>query len=527
LGGQNSATTTTPSDSNGGTPRSSTPTQQTTDGADDKLSRERSTTQTPTEKKPVKINVSKPRPASPKRERPRTTERPAESIETWQDKMLRQVFRVTLKVEEVRDIHGNSLIFLPSTKEDLTEPLLNVDVLEGAITEAAGQAPGGNIFEYLLTCFKRVSRMIRGARTVTADELTKLDILKETRRLCMSYCLFAVTLPDMFGQDAAVTNPLVDHLLADPESDVGICTDFLTQVSAQLDENEDIKVAIVSAAEELSRRLSQLDMLADYTIYVRAMRNILRFPKIVDAVTQSPLWAPSDVEAQNIETSTILGPFFRLSPMQQQVANSYFSAPRSRDRGFIANAQNAVRMTLRTLQDELFTMADTVVRASPATRERILNWFALCVNKNHKKRAMRVDPRIVSGDGFMVNVTNTLDRLSEPFMDASFSKIEKVDVDYLRREPRVDISDETKINADQKASDEFYSNKADGKSNFISEVFFLTVAAHHYGTEAAQTRMTTMQKTVKRWEKDQEQFEAERHKYINVGAYIDIGGLVC
>jgi ubiquitin conjugation factor E4 B len=332
----------------------------------------------------------------------------------------------------------------------------------------------------------------------------------------MSYCVFAVTMPEMFGENAAVTNALVDHLLADPESDLGICTDFLTQVSALLEDDDSIKEAIVNAAEELSRRLSQLDMLADYTIYVRAMRNILRFPKIVDAITQSPMWAPPDVEAQNIETSTILGPFFRLSPMQQEVANSYFSAPRTRDRNFIGNAQNAVRMTLRTLQDELFTMADTVVRASPATRERILNWFALCVNKNHKKRAMRVDFKIVSSDGFMVNVTNTLDRLSEPFMDASFSKIEKIDVDYLRRDPRVDISDETKINADQKASDEFYANKAEGKSNFISEVFFLTVAAHHYGTEAAQTRMTTMQKSVKRYEKDQEQFEAERHKYINV-----------
>ncbi|SMR61144.1 unnamed protein product [Zymoseptoria tritici ST99CH_1E4] len=525
LGGQNSTTATTPSSSNDVT-RTSTPTPQTTDGAGDKaqtpsLRQEQPSTPAPTERKPVKINVSKPRPASPKRERPRPTEKPAESIDTWQDKTLRQVFRVTLKVEEVKDIHGNNLIFLPSTRDDLTEQnrpeLLNVDVLEGAITEAAGQAPGGNIFEYLLTCFKRVSRTIRSAR---AEDTAKLEILKETRRLCMSYCVFAVTMPEMFGENVAVTNALVDHLLADPESDLGICTDFLTQASALLEEDESIKEAIVNAAEELSRRLAHLDMLGDYTMYVRAMRNILRFPKIVDAVTQSPMWAPPDVEAQNIETSTILGPFFRLSPMQQNVANSYFSAPRTRDRGFIANGQNAIRMTLRTLQDELFTMADTVVRASPATRERILNWFALCVNKNHKKRAMRVDYRTVSGDGFLVNVTNALDRLSEPFMDASFSKIEKIDVDYLRRDPRVDISDETKINADQKASDEFYSHKADGKSNFISEVFFLTVAAHHYGTEAAQTRMTTMRKSVKRAEKDQEQFEAERHKYINDPRYL-------
>ena len=149
----------------------------------------------------------------------------------------------------------------------------------------------------------------------------------------------------------------------------------------------------------------------------------------------------------------------------------------------------------------------------------MLDWLAICVNLNHKKRAMRVDYRIVSSDGFMVNVTNVLDQLCDPFMDAKFGKIEKIDVDYLRRNPRVDISDETKINVDQKASDEFYANKAEGTNNFISEIFFLTVAAHHYGTEAAQTRMTMMQKQVKRMEKDLTQFEAERHKYVNVSLY--------
>ena len=129
---------------------------------------------------------------------------------------------------------------------------------------------------------------------------------------------------------------------------------------------------------------------------------------------------------------------------------------------------------------------------------------------------MRVDFKTVSSDGFMVNVTSVLDQLCEPFMDARFGKIDRIDVDYLRRTPRVDISDETKINADQKTADEFYSQKADGTSNFISEIFFLTVAAHHYGTEAAQTRMSTMRRSIQRSEKDLEQFEAERHKYVNV-----------
>lgn len=433
--------------------------------------------------------------------------------------MLRQVFRVTLKEGEIRDMQGHSLVQLASTREDLQEanaPLqLNVEVLEGAITEAASKAPGGKPFEYLLSCFKRISRGIRSTK-YTGPEDPKHGIFAETRRLCMSYCVFAVTMPEMFGENVPTGNPLVNHMLNEPESETGICYDFLSEASSRFEEDESIKEAVVGAVEDLSQQLSQKAMLGDERAFVNGLRNFIRFPKIVQAIVDSPKFLPEGLEPQDIETKSLLGPFYRLSPMQQEVASNYFSAPKTRDRGFISNAQQAVRMTLRTHQQDLFQIADTIIRAGAGPRGRMLDWFALCVNKNHKKRAMRVDYRTVSSDGFMVNVTNTLDQLCEPFMDARFGKIEKIDINYLRRTPRVDISDETKINADQKAADAFYEQKVDGTSNFISEVFFLTVAAHHYGTEAAQTRMQTSAKTVKRMEKDLEAFEAERHKYINV-----------
>lgn len=365
------------------------------------------TEQEPAEKKTGPQIKIQPRPASPakrerdgsERPRSRTNEKAPESLESWQDKNLRQILRVTLKPEELKDLHGHPLVFLASTREDLVEsgaPLqLNVEVLEGAITEAASNAQDSKPFEYLLQCFKRVSRAIRGTK-YSGPEDPKHDILKETRRLCMDYCVLAVTIPEMFGEGVLASNPLVEHLLADPDNDNGICSDFLTEASSRFEENESIKDAIVGAAEELSRQLSENNMLGEYQNYVRGMRNLIRFPKIVDAITKSPLWIPEGTEPQDIETKTLLGPFFRLSPMQLDVAQNYFSAPKTRDRGFITNAQGAIRTVLRTHQLELFQMADTIVRSGPAQREAILNWFALCVNKNHKKRAMRVDFKTVS-----------------------------------------------------------------------------------------------------------------------------------
>lgn len=100
-------------------------------------------------------------------------------------------------------------------------------------------------------------------------------------------------------------------------------------------------------------------------------------------------------------------------------------------------------------------------------------------------------------------------------MDATFSKIDRIDVDYLRRSPRVDIKEETKLNADQKASDEFYSHSAEGTSSFISEIFFLTLAAHHYGSEAANATLSHLEKDLKRMETQIDEMELERHKWVN------------
>jgi hypothetical protein len=130
------------------------------------------------------------------------------------------------------------------------------------------------------------------------------------------------------------------------------------------------------------------------------------------------------------------------------------------------------------------------------------------------RRALRPDPAQLSSDGFLVNLTVVLDSLCEPFMDSTFSKISKIEIDYLRRKPRVDIKEETKLNADQNASEEYYDTEVSGTSNFISEVFFLTLAAHHYGTEATNSMLKSLEKDVKYLREKLEQLEAERPKLV-------------
>jgi ubiquitin conjugation factor E4 B len=437
------------------------------------------------------------------------------SIEAWEDHTLGGIFRITLDQNRTQDTHGHRLYFASTTKDDLEadgKPLrFTTDMLDSVILESASSHNQGSALEYLLGCWKRVSKQFK---SMSNKNDPKYEIVKEARRLCFSYCIFAATMPDMFGEEAPPTNALADHILLGPDDDRGICYDFLTEASHRMAEDDSIKEALVGAMEDVSRRLARVSMNGDYRPYMLVLRVFIRFPPLVAALAQSETFLPANVEAQQIETSTFLGPFFRLSPMQGDVALNYFAGSASQDKGLIANAQRALRMTLQTHQDELLDVTNAFIK-NKESREKMLDWFALTVNKNHKRRAIQVDPKVVSSDGFMLNVTVILDRLCEPFMDASFSKIDRIDVDYLRRSPRVDIKDETKINADDKASEEFYNQSASGTNNFISEVFFLTVAAHHYGTEAANAKLSNLQKDVKWLTKELAKMETERHKYAS------------
>lgn len=73
-----------------------------------------------------------------------------------------------------------------------------------------------------------------------------------------------------------------------------------------------------------------------------------------------------------------------------------------------------------------------------------------------KRDGMQVDPRTVSSDGFMINAFSVLMDFSAPFMDASFSKIDKIDAEYFRKSARLDIQDVTKINATGEEAKEYY-----------------------------------------------------------------------
>ncbi|KIV89059.1 hypothetical protein, variant 1 [Exophiala mesophila] len=448
-----------------------------------------------------------------------TSAKPNEPIEQWEDRTLRNLFRITFDPAQTKDQHGQVLHQVPQLRDELESEgqpvLLNNAILEQAIMEAgASLSQRITPHDWLFGSWKRVTRISKAVKDRTPEN-PKWTILLEARRLCMNWCILSITTPDIFDATYDGIDALADHLLADPDDDRGVCQDFVNEALTRFEEDESIKLAFVAAVENLSRRLAKENMNTAYQPYVGMLRHLIRYKPIAVAITESVIFVDATVPAAQLEVASLLGPYFQLSPLQAEVTSSFFYEPKTMDPGKVRTNQTSLQMTLRTHQDELFDIVNTLVRASPEARERVLDWFALVVNSNHKRRAMRVDKKTVSSDGFMINVNVVLDKLCEPFIDARFSKIDRVDIDYLRRNPRVDIKDETKINVDQDQSDSYFKTQAPGTNNFISELFFLTVASHQYGIEAARNILKEMDRELKHMAKQLEQFEGERHKYIN------------
>ncbi|KAL2160170.1 hypothetical protein VTH06DRAFT_1826 [Thermothelomyces fergusii] len=440
-----------------------------------------------------------------------------ESIEDYSDRVLSNIFRCTADPNRSTDSQGHKLTFLPNLSGELAEegaPLrLTIGRLEEAIMEAATAVPHDRpLLDYLLPCWKRVVRALKVLRGPAPE---KEAILKEARRLCFSNCIFALTVPELFSREPnAHHDTLVPYLLREVESDNGLCLDFFAEAVARMDDDDSIAPLFTKAMADISAKLATMSMNDDYKPCVNALLTYSRFPPLLNALAQHPCFQMAQ-SAPGIEKNTILGPFFRISPLQPEVTTVYFAGPRTMDKGRIQTSQSALQMTLAAHQTDLKTIINAFVRASPAARNKTLDWFAYIMNTNHKRRAMQVDPNEVSSDGFMMNVTVILDTLCEPFMDSTFSKVGRIDVGYFRRNPRVDIRDETKLNADQAQSDAFYANKLEGESNFITEIFFLTLAAHHYGSEATNSKLKTLDRNIKHFEKNIAMMEAERQKLID------------
>jgi ubiquitin conjugation factor E4 B len=125
-----------------------------------------------------------------------------ESNEDYAARILSQVFRVSVDPHHMTTALGHRLTFLPNLNQELNdagEPLkLSISNLDQAIIEACTNWPHDKpLMAYLLPCWKRVVKASTAGSKLAAGP--RAEIHEEAKRLCMSNCLFALTMPLLYG----------------------------------------------------------------------------------------------------------------------------------------------------------------------------------------------------------------------------------------------------------------------------------------------------------------------------------------
>lgn len=470
--------------------------------------------------KEVKSPQSEPTPTPVQKPTTVQKEKPAPiSFEQWQHNTIQDIFSVAIDRSSQKD---TQIITLDSLREELEEEmaapiLLSTDLLDRVLWSTFTQHKSlSSPFDYLWTCWSRAGDLKRllNKNRGSPDYEAKLEVLDNIQTICKSYTVL-VTTTDMIESD-----------LKSPQINVG--ARLISKISASLTAPWDFVHACIDQAEKdgmlnefltqiiqyLHGNLAKVMYTGDYKPYLSALEGLMTSRVMANQITvMQGFHVPSNCEAPNIVTSTILGPFLGISPLDgdgpiRNFPNSDILSPMD-----IRRMSQDIQSEHKVIQNRLFEICNRIVRASADARQALLKYFGDVINKNHKRLAMRVDPKLISPDGFLINITYVLTKLSEPFTDLYGSKIDKINFNYFQQDAVLNISEETKILSDINESQEYNFRKDGEVANFISHVFFLTSAYHHYGLGGTIQSQGRIKRALDELKNHVERLEAEQGRW--------------
>ncbi|KAI0770227.1 ubiquitin elongating factor core-domain-containing protein [Fomes fomentarius] len=484
------------------------------------------------QKRPAEPVVVAPSPVPLKRKAPAVAAPAQLDLPVWEDETISSTFNVTLK-KEVAEMSGYEVVWLKNLAEELQSeglPLqLNAGVADRTLIARleldpqtmsddleffpvlASMPSQQTILEYLIGCWKR-SNAARSAvlrRNYTPlQQQRAIDVLDKVRDLIISYTGLTLQEPEMFPQPnlpgkefgpqelvpsfmslSALSGPYLSTSstnLLDPSE----IETFLQDLVRRFEPDNEIDgvlgpvVVKLCSHESLNAGFASGD---GWRGVVSGLEALVSVKAIANMITRLPEWNP-ETTAPEFEIRCLLGRLLRLGVFHREwpsISNTYFSNHETRPPGEITSATASLRGTLKTLQTSLFQVFNALVRASPDSREAVLQFFARAINLNRRRAGMQVDMLTVSSDCFIMNLQIIILQFCEPFMDAQYSKMGKIDSAYYAHSSRLDLSDETRINATNEEAEKWRKeNEATTTPpNFISEIFYLSLAVNHTGQQ--------------------------------------------
>ncbi|WFD31009.1 RING-type E3 ubiquitin transferase [Malassezia sp. CBS 17886] len=234
-----------------------------------------------------------------------------------------------------------------------------------------------------------------------------------------------------------------------------------------------------------------------------------------------PTFSPANVTAPTLETDTLLGPLLRLSCFYDaypSIAQQYFTDLKTRSPTEVENSMHSLRMALEVVQGANFRIWNAMVRAGAAPREQVIAFWGRICALNAKRGAMQVRAREVASDAFMVNVYDLVLRFAEPFVEPTYSKMDRIDPTYLRRQQRWDTRTLTRVHSTEAdavawmdgTAREEGAARVDEAPNFITEVFYIAARLSSVALGKAMRRVDEREKEMDRLQKRVDELEGDR-----------------
>ncbi|KAI9209353.1 ubiquitin elongating factor core-domain-containing protein [Polychytrium aggregatum] len=481
----------------------------------------------------------------------------------WEGQTFEFIFQVSFNVDVAL---RKSYMYIPSLIEELqsesiplvfTHDLVERVLYARLLTPAADDAP---LIDYIIGCWKRIAEVKRRA-TIVVDRANgetrkqvqevaarRVGYVTAAKALIMNYS-WLVMMPgmaDSFAQPARVAE-VASGLLAEKlllpnpdESESQLPPEFLEDFVARYENDEFLEI-LGPIFSSVSAKMLKGSIEQHEQIPLQALIRLLSFKSVAAAVTQLPQFNPQDTPPRLVEVATTLGPFLsRLTTFpdsDQSIVTKYFSSSNPlaygmepgtnyigfdvgmRNYGDLQSTMGSLRGISARTKSSLGGVFLTIIRSSAEAKEAILQFSADAVSKNIARGKLQVDPRTVSTNGFMHNLRSVFLQLADPIMDPKFSKVHLIDPHYFKHSQRLAcvVDEQTRINSDKISADAYFQewraeNPTPAAANFVSEVFYLALAFHHYGSLSIIRTYGSFLKEVEEMRKQIDRMRAEKER---------------
>ncbi|KAL0476343.1 PUB1, partial [Acrasis kona] len=198
---------------------------------------------------------------------------------------------------------------------------------EAVLVERLSKGFGAELpIGYLLDAYKRASEELSKEENKTEPIESRVNKIKEIKRLIVSYAGILLTNPDMFPMpqtpaDKSGPLQLTSYLIEDKVPD-----DFLSTFAERFKDEDTLEEVFAPIYTQLSHLVRNMTMLDKYMPVVNALLRITKPIPLATALVNHKDFFSRIPNGSSMEQTSILGPFFRLSCYYEQprVGDHYF-----------------------------------------------------------------------------------------------------------------------------------------------------------------------------------------------------------